>query len=286
VIAAGAAFVVNTTLGMGVFLFTNSEMATNLATTSLFAPVVEESLKGLAVLVVFFLVRREFDSLLDGVVYAGITALGFAATENAFYIYTYGFAEGGYSGLLGMFFVRVLLVGWQHPFYTAFTGIGLAVARMNRDPLVKIAAAVLGWITAVFTHALHNIIATLIGGGGGMIIGTALDWSGWFFMFLFILWATAHERSYIEHHLKDEIELGTLTPAQYRVAASSWIQVVVRLNALFSGRYRTTARFYQLCAELAHKKQQRLRLGEEGSNSAIIQQLRSEMSRLSSVAIS
>ena len=93
----------------------------------------EETLKGLAVLVVFLVFRREFDSVLDGIIYAGVAALGFAATENAYYIYTYGYQESGWSGLLSLTFIRVILVGWQHPFYTAFFGIGLAVARLNRN---------------------------------------------------------------------------------------------------------------------------------------------------------
>jgi RsiW-degrading membrane proteinase PrsW (M82 family) len=288
VIAAGAAFIINTLLGAGVYLFTESETATELATTSLFAPVVEESLKGLAVLIVFWLFRREFDSLLDGVVYAAITALGFAATENAFYIYAYGYLEEGYMGLLGMVFVRVILVGWQHPFYTAFIGIGLAIARMNRPVSVKLLAPVMGWSFAVFAHAMHNSIATLAGGLGGLVFGTFLDWSGWFFMFLFIVWATAHERGYIERHLKEEVHLGTISPTQFKVAVSAWIQVFVRLNALLAGRYRATARFYHLCAELAHKKHHLKHLGEEGdgahSNSAAIQRLRSELNRLSPLA--
>ena len=59
VIAAGSAFVINTMLGMGVYLFTGSEAATDLTTGALIAPVVEESLKGLAVLLVFLIFRSE-----------------------------------------------------------------------------------------------------------------------------------------------------------------------------------------------------------------------------------
>ena len=104
----------------------------------------EETLKGLAVLGVFLVFHSEFDSVLDGIIYAGVAALGFAATENTYYIYTYGFQEGGWSGLLSLAFIRVILVGWQHPFYTAFIGIGLAMARLNRNWLVKIIAPLLG----------------------------------------------------------------------------------------------------------------------------------------------
>ena len=100
-IAGGGAYIINTVLGMGVYIVTGSEGATDFATASIIAPIVEESLKGLAVLVVFLLFRKEFDSILDGVIYAGITALGFAAIENVLYIYNYGYQEGGWSGLGG-----------------------------------------------------------------------------------------------------------------------------------------------------------------------------------------
>ncbi len=100
VIAAGTAFVINTILGMGVYFITGSEAATDLTTGALIAPVVEESLKGLAVLLVFLIFRTEFDSILDGIVYASIVALGFAATENAYYIYKFGYSENGIQGLL------------------------------------------------------------------------------------------------------------------------------------------------------------------------------------------
>src|SRR4030043_156700 len=114
--------------------------------------------------VVFLYFRREFDSILDGIVYAAITAIGFAATENAYYMYTYGFHENGVSGLLWMFFVRVILVGWQHPFYTAFIGIGLAISRLNGTSPIKIIAPIIGLGIAVFAHSIHNTISTVFQG--------------------------------------------------------------------------------------------------------------------------
>jgi RsiW-degrading membrane proteinase PrsW (M82 family) len=70
-----------------VTLVTGSQKVADLAGMTLFAPVTEESLKGIAVLVVFLVVRRELDSVMDGIVYAAVTALGFAATENVFYLF-------------------------------------------------------------------------------------------------------------------------------------------------------------------------------------------------------
>ncbi|RME87290.1 MAG: protease PrsW [Anaerolineae bacterium] len=283
VIAAGGAFIINTALGVGVYLFTGSESAADLTTGSLIAPVVEESLKGIAVLIVFFFFRNEFDSILDGMIYAGITALGFAATENAFYIYDHGFLDNGWVGLFVLVFIRVILVGWQHPFYTAFTGIGLAVARMNRSTLVRIIAPMLGFGMAIFAHALHNTLSSFLEGLSGLAIGTSLDWIGWFFMLIFVIWVIRREGALLARHLREEVEAGRMSEAQYRTAISSWAQMRARLSALTSGRYRATARFYQVCGELAHKKEQYSRLAEH-EHQVTIEHLRDELSQLSSAA--
>ena len=281
VVAAGGAFVVNTVLGIGFYLFTGSETATNFATGSVFAPLVEESLKGFAVLIVFLIFFKEFDNILDGIVYAGITALGFAATENSFYIYSFGYQEGGYGGIMFLAFIRNILVGWQHPFYTAFIGIGLAIARLNQRTLVKLLAPVAGWSLAVFTHSLHNTIAHFIRDLSGLAFSTLVDWTGWFFMFLVIVWAIFRERNFLRRYLRDEVALGTITKGQYQTACSAWSMGLARFNSLTAGRYRNTHRFYHLCSELAHKKRQFDTLGEERGNSAMIDKIRTELAHLS-----
>jgi protease PrsW len=282
-VAGGGAYLINTVLGLGVYFLTGSEGVTDFTTGSIIAPFVEESLKGLAVLVVFLLFRKEFDSILDGLIYAGITALGFAALENVFYIYEYGYLDNGWEGLWSLVFIRVILVGWQHPFYTAFTGIGLAIARMNRNLLVKILAALGGFGTAVFTHAFHNTFGDLIGGLEGLAIGTLVDWIGWFFMLGFIIWMVVHERDILKRQLFDEVRDGHISPAQYHTALS-FAQTGARLQALASGSYLATSHFYQVCGELAHKKEQLAKLGEESGNTALIAKLRGEIISLAARA--
>ena len=73
-----------------------------------------------------------------------ITAMGFAAIENVLYIYRNGYQESGWEGFWTLVVIRVILVGWMHPFFTAFTGIGLAIAGMSRNMLVKIIAVPAG----------------------------------------------------------------------------------------------------------------------------------------------
>jgi hypothetical protein len=54
----------------------------------------------------------------------------------------------------------------------------------------------------------------------------------------------------------------------------------VHLAALTSGTFRSTSRFYQVLGELAHKKEQRSRVGEEKGNTQIIEKLRGELMQL------
>src|ERR1043165_6767585 len=115
VIAAGGAFILNTAFGIGIYALTGSEGAAEFGTNSIVAPIIEASLKGLAVLIVFFLFQNEFDSVLDGIIYAAITAMGFAAVENVLYIYRNGYLESGWEGFWVLVVIRVILVGWMHP---------------------------------------------------------------------------------------------------------------------------------------------------------------------------
>lgn len=279
VIAGGGAYVLNTAVGIGVYSITGSVKAADFSTTSIAAPIIEEALKGLAVLVIFLMLRKEFDSILDGIVYGGITAMGFAAIENVLYIYRNGFQDNGWEGFWTLVFIRVVLVGWMHPFFTAFTGIGLAIARMSRNTLIKLIAIPAGYTVAVFTHAFHNTFSSVIGGGGGFILGLIADYFGYAIMLGFIIWMIAHERGILKRQLVEEVNSGAITREQYN-AAISFFQAGAHLSALTSGAFRATVRFYQVLGELAHKKEQFQKMGDEGRNTKIIEQLRMEMTQL------
>ena len=285
VVAIAGALVSQLILEGAVSLATGSEKIANVAGSTFFAPLTEESLKGFAVLVVFLAVRRELDSVLDGIVYAAVTALGFAATENLFYLYG-AFAEKGMDGLFGLFFLRVVLGIWDHPFYTSFIGIGLALSRLSRSATIRWLAPPAGWALALAVHSLHNTLATLSDGTpalGALMFLT--DWGGWLFMAVLIVRSIRREGRLLGAHLAEEVHLGRLTSAQYRTAVSSWGQSGACVRAVFRGRLRPTSRFYQVCGELAHKKDQLARLGDEGCNTALVEQLRAELAGLSPQAV-
>ncbi len=283
IIAGGGSYVLNTVFGIGIYVLTGSEGAAEFGTTSIIAPIIEEGLKGLAVLVVFFLFRSEFDSILDGIVYASITAMGFAAIENVLYIYRNGFLENGWEGFWTLVVIRVVLVSWMHPFFTAFTGIGLAIARMSRNMLVKIIAVPAGYTVAVLTHAFHNTFSSLIGGAGGFFVGLLADYLGYAIMLAFIIWMIFHERNLLRKNLREEVTNGSISQRQYDTAIS-FFQTNAHLSALTSGSFGSTRRFYQVLGELAHKKEQLTKVGDERGNMRIIERLRGELVQLAPMA--
>ena len=279
-VAVMGAILLQSWLDQSVLLLTGSKAIEEIASGSLFAPLTEELFKGGAVLLVFLFFPAEFDSILDGIVYAAIAGLGFAATEDTLYYFS-AFQQAGLGALASLVFVRLVLFGWQHAFFTAFTGIGLAMARMNLKPRLQLAAPLLGLGTAMLLHALHNTLLTLISGASGIVTTALVAWTGWLAMLGFMLYLISRERAWVAQYLRDEVALRTITEAQYRVACSLFGQSGARLRALPRGCFRQTARFYQLCGELSHKKRQLATLGDETGNQRSVETLRAELARIS-----
>lgn len=127
------------------------------------APVVEESAKAAAVLLLFLFRRRDFDGIVDGVVVAGFTATGFAFTENILYLGN-AFGEdqqmgsGFASVTVATFFVRAVMSPFAHPLFTVLTGIGFGIAASSarHQRARRIALPLLGLLLAMGMHALWN----------------------------------------------------------------------------------------------------------------------------------
>ncbi|MDG4863322.1 PrsW family intramembrane metalloprotease, partial [Streptomyces sp. T-3] len=130
------------------------------------APVVEEIAKAAAVLLVFLFRRRDFTGIVDGVVIAGVTATGFAFTENILYLgNAYGTDEA--SGIQGIaldsvtaatFFVRVIMSPFAHPLFTVLTGIGFGIAALaaDRQRVRRVLLPSAGLLLAMGMHSLWN----------------------------------------------------------------------------------------------------------------------------------
>ncbi len=277
-IAIIGAVIASIVMDIGIATVLHDDALTSLASGSITAPVTEEFWKGLAIALVFFLFRKEFDSVLDGIVYGAIAGLGFAATENVLYLFS-AFSEGSWGGMFELFFLRVGIFAWGHPFYTAFIGIGFAISRTSKNIGVKLIAPIIGYIFAIFAHSFHNSAVTFVDGLGSFALTILVEWFGWFVMLGFIIWLISREQGLLKKHLVEEVNAGAMSAAQYKTSVS-FFQFGARIAALSAGTLGDTSRFYQICGELAHKKEQLLKFGEEGNNTAIIESLRAELTQL------
>jgi RsiW-degrading membrane proteinase PrsW (M82 family) len=188
-----------------------------LVQSSIVAPFTEEMFKGGAVLLLALIFRREFDSLTDGILYGAMVGFGFEAVENVLYLIGAGI-EAGLGALLVLFFLRGIVFGLNHSFFTGLTGAGVALARLSRNPLVRWLAPLGGLGAAMFFHASHNLGATLAGANdelGYLGLSFLVDWIGIAGLFVLVCWRCA--ASGVDGtHLPDEVTAGVLSPAQYQ----------------------------------------------------------------------
>ena len=135
----------------------------------LVAPFIEELMKALGPILLFWRRRREWSGITDGIVYCGLSALGFAMVENVLYLGGHGYASGadqygpatGVQNLFLIFIVRIIFTGFAHPLFTAMTGIGLGIAARSADRRVRWLAPIAGLLLAMILHGLFNLLPTL-----------------------------------------------------------------------------------------------------------------------------
>jgi protease PrsW len=127
-------------------------------TAALTAPFVEETLKGVGVVLIVLIARDEVDDVMDGFVYGALCGLGFAVVEDVFYfIAVFG---GDVQGVLQGFFVRVIASGlYSHLLYTGLVGMAIGIVTTRRDDRsirerLRPAGLLAG--AAVFGHFLWN----------------------------------------------------------------------------------------------------------------------------------
>lgn len=189
------------------------------------APIVEEGSKGVLLLGYLYFLRREFDGVVDGIIYATFVAIGFAAVENVIYYARAGFDAGG-GALTGTFILRGILTPWAHPLFTSMTGIGVGLARESEKRWLRPIAPVIGYCGAVFLHAVWNGSTVLFGGVEGGVLFLFLSLFLWFAFvvaFLAIVIVLVRRRgNIIRQNLLDEVALGHLSQAELELVVSAF----------------------------------------------------------------
>ncbi|WP_329149699.1 PrsW family intramembrane metalloprotease [Streptomyces sp. NBC_01456] len=225
--------------------FATDWLAANIASASpseaeawgatIIAPIVEELVKAAAVVLVYRFRRHDFDGITDGIVIAGITATGFAFTENILYLGN-AFGEDqsmGHSGLdsltAGTFFLRIIISPFAHPLFTILTGLafGIAATRYPRRRGARIALALLGLFTSVLLHAIWNGASALGEPGFLTVYGLfmvpvliALTWLA--------VWARNQELLSLRGYLAPYATAGWLDPTEPTALSSPRTRALAR----------------------------------------------------------
>jgi len=183
---------------------------TSFFTVAVAAPVIEEAAKGLFLLLMMTGARRnELNSLTDCLVYAGVTAVGFAWLEDIFYI-----ANGGtLASSLVTAAMRLIMGPFAHPLFTTFTGIGVYFALQQRNTWAKVGYVALGFAAAVIMHGLWNGSALV---GPGAYFGLYVVWMMPIFFLAIVLAVRSRrrEQKIVAEKLPGMVAAGLVTPAE------------------------------------------------------------------------
>ncbi len=175
-IAAAYALLLNTSGGLALYQVMNDDAALkaeieasgaevaivrDILVAWLIAPPVEEIMKGLGILLIFWLLRYEFDGVRDGIIYGALIGLGFNILETVQYIVA-GYAQTGYAPYLEQIVTRFVFLGLDgHSLYSAIFGAGLGLAMQTNRMWLKILSPVGGLTMGILAHFINNSLTAV-----------------------------------------------------------------------------------------------------------------------------
>jgi RsiW-degrading membrane proteinase PrsW (M82 family) len=225
----------------------------------LVAPLLQEALKGLVVLFIAWRYRREFDNVLDGLIYGALAGFGFAMTGNLL-SYVGSFLLWGFPGLSGTAIIEGVVYGMDSALYSAIFGAGLGLGRLAQKRWRRWAFPVGGFVLAAAVHALHGVLAyNLLGLNAVTVVSTLV---GVTLIVIVVVWSLKRQQRCLRAELK-----GLVPQEVYQVMVTPGARARAQWQALRRdgvGGWWRARRLHQLCAEMAFKRlQARLRPDEK-----------------------
>ena len=119
-------------------------------------PIVEETTKGLGIVLLFWLMRAEFDNVRDGFIYGALVGAGFNWFESALYVQQnfVQFGSAPYGFQLGARYAWLGLAG--HALYSGIFGASLGLARATSKRWLRYVSPLAGYVLAIAGHAWQN----------------------------------------------------------------------------------------------------------------------------------
>ncbi len=225
------------------------------------APLVEEIVKGLALLLLFLCPCQEMDTLLDGIVYGALVGFGFAASENFLYLVS-AIQKGGWGQWFLLVLLRQFVFGLNHAFFTSFTGLGLVLGWRFRHWAARWSVALIGLLVAMGVHSFHNFSAMSAGAHAVYLFyAIAGDYVGIVFLFLLIGLMWRRERRIITGQLATEV--GVSLDSTFYQEAIRFAPRLARQNRRPRALRRLYRHFYDESAEVAFTKDRMQRRPDE-----------------------
>jgi RsiW-degrading membrane proteinase PrsW (M82 family) len=212
------------------------------------APFFEELTKGAGLLMIILVFRRHFDGILDGIIFAGVIALGFATVENVLY-YGRAFDAGGVWELVARFWQRGVLSPFAHVTFTAMTGIGFGIARETHYVFLRFLLPLLGLGAAMFLHLIWNFMALALGDEfiwGYLIIEIPI----FCILAIFAGWIMWRQNRVLKEMLAIDVARGLIPQEDFEKATSAFRSSWWKLTSMFGGKYRATSRYIQAIGKL------------------------------------
>ncbi|UFU02359.1 PrsW family glutamic-type intramembrane protease [Ruania suaedae] len=179
------------------------------------APVVEEFWKGLGVLLIFLVRRRQFNGPVDGIVFASVIAAAFAFVENIQYL------GGAGDGMAFTFIMRGLASPFGHLIYTACIGVALGLASRQRSKHAWLWLMPLGYLGAVLLHGAWNGAASYTGSLGGLAaMFLFLNWVPLVIWAIILVWLRKKETQLLGARLSEYVPSGWLVPQEVTMLTS------------------------------------------------------------------
>ena len=201
------------------------------------APFVEEACKASVIFLIAIFARHRITSKVSAIVLAGLSAAGFAFTENILYyarviVFASTTIEAGDAdqALASIVMLRGVYTAFGHPLFTMMTGIGIAVALRTHSKVVRVLAPLAGYCAAAFLHMLFNSQVTVTDGSTQLILYFAVALPMVLSAVVYVVRQVLAEGRRLQARLNDYVQLGWLPPTDVivfsRVRWRAWAPIV------------------------------------------------------------
>lgn len=261
-VATAASLEINTWAAQQLQIAGVGDPATGARAAVFVAPFVEEATKASILFAIAVAYRYRLVSRISGVALAGLSAAGFAFTENIIYyaraiVYSSVTISTGdpEEAVHQLVMLRGVFLAFGHPLFTSMTAIGVLFALRTHSMIVRVLAPIAGYLVAALLHMFFNTAASFVGDETqqlfmyfGVVLPAVLAAVVWFARQLLV----EHRR--LRDRLTDFARMGWLTEADVVAFSTERLRAKAAIVGLSRGwrSFQATLAMQRHVTELAY----------------------------------